>query len=107
MKNRVLFIFLSVLSIYMVYMINTIEVFPMKGMIADFRSPFLSIPASFLFLILGIAFLYFAFKKKLDIPEYLKCPTCKETFTYTNLKDGKCPNCKDIDAIDIEEYYKE
>lgn len=37
---------------------------------------------------------------------YSICPNCKETFTYEDLENGKCIHCKDVDTIDIEEYYK-
>ncbi|MCT7610324.1 hypothetical protein N5U14_05655 [Aliarcobacter butzleri] len=39
--------------------------------------------------------------------QYSKCPKCKEVFNYNELKDGKCKYCKDIDTIDIEEYFKQ
>ena len=37
---------------------------------------------------------------------YKKCPKCKETFDYKDTINGKCPNCKDVDTIDIKEYYE-
>jgi hypothetical protein len=46
-------------------------------------------------------------KNKLKKPEYTICPKCKETFTYHELKDGKCKYCKDVDTIDTDKYYKE
>ncbi|WP_419774193.1 hypothetical protein [Halarcobacter sp.] len=39
--------------------------------------------------------------------EYTICPNCKETFNYDDLKKGKCPYCKDVDTVDIEQYYKD
>ncbi len=60
-------------------------------------------------LIIGISFLYFWIKNKkeqqYDI-KYSKCPKCKESFNYSELEKGKCKYCKDVDTIDIEEYYK-
>jgi len=38
---------------------------------------------------------------------YTICPKCKETFNYTELENGKCKYCKDIDTVDIEQYYKD
>ncbi len=39
-------------------------------------------------------------------PQYTKCPNCKEVFNYNELKDGKCKNCKDVETVDLEEYFK-
>ena len=55
------------------------------------------------FMILGIVFAYSEYKKKKQ-PQYSKCPTCKETYFYKDLKDGKCPTCK-IDTVDIDKFY--
>lgn len=38
--------------------------------------------------------------------EFAKYPKCKETFNYNDTLDGKCPNCKDVDTMDIKEYYE-
>lgn len=38
--------------------------------------------------------------------EFSKCPKCKESYAYGELTNGKCKKCKNIDTIDIEEYYK-
>ncbi|MDD3774463.1 MAG: hypothetical protein PHV08_00735 [Sulfurovaceae bacterium] len=38
-------------------------------------------------------------------PQFTKCPQCKETFSYKDTINGKCPNCKDVDTLDIKEYY--
>ena len=45
-------------------------------------------------------------KKKNEKVLFSKCPTCKETFTYQDLKDGRCKYCEDVNTVDIEEYYK-
>ncbi len=45
-------------------------------------------------------------KKKAKI-KFSICPKCKETYTYKDLKDGKCPHCENIDTVDIEKYYKD
>jgi len=36
--------------------------------------------------------------------EYSKCPKCKESYRYSELKDGICPKCN-IKTVDMEEYY--
>ena len=38
--------------------------------------------------------------------EHSKCPTCKESFNYSELKNGKCKYCDETDTIEIDEYYK-
>lgn len=55
----------------------------------------------------GIIFLYLAFKIKEPKEKITKCPKCKEVFNYNELIDGKCKYCKDVDTIDIEEYFKQ
>ncbi len=59
-------------------------------------------------LVIGITWLYSAFKSTKPKPqaEHTICPTCKQTYNFTDLKDGKCPTC-DIDTIEIEHYYKD
>ena len=65
------------------------------------------------FIILIIGTIYFKYiEPKLPKSKEIKefnfsiCPNCKESFTYSELKDGKCKYCDDVDTIDIEEYYK-
>ncbi|QOG12852.1 hypothetical protein [Arcobacter sp. FWKO B] len=55
----------------------------------------------------GIVFLYLAYNLKEKPQKHSKCPICKETFNHHELENGKCPYCKDVDTVDIEEYYKE
>lgn len=59
-------------------------------------------------LCISFIFFYIGYKKhKTNTPQYTICPNCKETFNYDDLKKGKCPYCKDVDTVDIEQYYKE
>ena len=39
--------------------------------------------------------------------EHTICPNCKQTYNYKDLKDGKCPTCKETNTIEIEQYYKD
>ncbi len=55
------------------------------------------------FIILAILPFYYTMKK--NKTEYSKCPKCKETYFYSELKDGICPKC-DIKTVDIDEYYE-
>ncbi len=60
---------------------------------------------SIIWIFSGILFLYVS--KKIKKPEkYSKCPRCKESFNYNELEKGKCKYCKDIETIELEEYYK-
>ena len=52
-----------------------------------------------LFLIIGY------FSPSYSSNRYTICPKCKESYNYSELKDGNCPKC-DIKTVDIEEYYK-
>ena len=58
-------------------------------------------------IIIGLILSIYAIKRmnKFKVIEYSKCPECKESYTYSNLKDGICSKCK-IKTIDIKEYYK-
>lgn len=69
-----------------------------------FSDYYLFIPVSFLLFYVGYLFIRYNPKEKNE--KYTKCPTCKETFTYNELEKGKCKNCKDVDTIELEEYYK-
>lgn len=61
----------------------------------------LKFPIGIFFIILGVSY-YLYYRKK--IPEYSKCPKCKESYEYSELKDGFCPKCN-IKTIDINKYY--
>ncbi|QFR49548.1 hypothetical protein FJR48_07300 [Sulfurimonas lithotrophica] len=37
--------------------------------------------------------------------EYSKCPKCKKSYNYSELKDGMCPTCN-VKTIEMEEYFK-
>ncbi len=64
-------------------------------------------------ILVSLYMLYLSIKNKGDkknnsdkFIEYSKCPKCKRTFNYQDLNNGQCYKCKNIDTIDIEEYYK-
>lgn len=85
-----------------------IKKFAGRGGVYDFSSPFLFLPIGAMLIVLGGLLLISAIKefKKPKKPQVTKCPKCKETFNYNDTLDGKCPNCKDVDTIDIKEYYE-
>ncbi len=51
-----------------------------------------------------MSFLLILFTKFIKEVKYSKCPKCKETYTYSKLKDGMCPKC-DVKTIDMDKYY--
>lgn len=59
----------------------------------------------FIWLLSGVVFIIIAKDIKAKQIKYTICPNCKQTYNYKDLKDGKCPTCKDVDTIDIEHYY--
>jgi len=59
------------------------------------------IPTSILFFSIGIYIMLF----KENRIKYSKCPKCKKSYTYSDLKDGICPKCN-IKTIETAEYYK-
>lgn len=66
----------------------------------------ISFLGSIYLIIVGIILCIYAYYKKEKEEKFSKCPKCKETFNYNELEDGKCKYCKDIDTIDIDEYFK-
>ncbi len=65
---------------------------------------YLHVPVSFL--LFYIAYLFIKYSRKEKQEKYSKCPRCKESFNYNELEKGKCKYCKDIETIELEEYYK-
>lgn len=104
--NKLWQIIISILMFFIAYKIFVVKVFSQRWMTVDVSSPYLYIPFGSLFFIIGILILIDALKIKSKTPQYTKCPNCKETFNYNELENGKCKNCKEVDTIDIEEYYK-
>ena len=47
-----------------------------------------------------------ASKKGIIKIHFSKCPKCKENFTYSELNNGKCKYCEEVDTIDMDEYYE-
>ncbi len=68
---------------------------------------------NYLYLFIGLSLIifsafsmYIGYKSKEKQEKYSKCPRCKESFNYNELENGKCKYCKDIETIELEEYYK-
>ena len=60
---------------------------------------------SFIWFLSGLVLVYISTLMK-NKTEHSKCPTCKESFNYSELKNGKCKYCDEKDTIEIDEYYK-
>jgi hypothetical protein len=63
---------------------------------------FVKYPVSLFFIWVGFRFIFTKEKKE----KHSICPNCKQTYNHRDLEDAKYPVCKDVDLIDIEEYYK-
>lgn len=65
---------------------------------------------SIVFIFLGLFVVYKTMKMDMQNDtnnnvEFSKCPKCKTSYNYSDLKDGICPKCN-IKTIEMEEYYK-
>jgi len=65
---------------------------------------------SMIFVLLGLFIIYKTMKMNTHKDtctniEFSKCPKCKKSYTYSDLKDGLCPTCN-IKTVETEEYYK-
>ncbi len=59
-------------------------------------------------ILFGLIWFYTTFKSRTNYKktiEYSKCPKCKTSYTYSDLKDGICPTCN-IKTIETQEYFK-
>ena len=58
-------------------------------------------------LIIGlIIYIIYLIRLNSKTPEFTKCPKCKNSYNYSDTKNGKCPKCN-IDTIEVEKYYKQ
>ena len=86
--------------------------FSVKGNRIDLSKNNLNIYLGLFFLILSIIIVYMSRNSnsitidKTKTPQYTKCPNCKEVFNYNELTNDKCKNCKDVDTIDLDEYFE-
>ena len=109
-NNGVIFIAIFTIIVGMDLLIS--GAFSVKGNTIDLSKNNLNIYLGLIFLGFSIVIVYMS-KNSNSIttnqpktPQYTKCPNCKEVFNYNELKDGKCKNCKDVETVDLEEYFK-
>lgn len=64
-----------------------------------------SLPIGLIIIILGLLVLYYGYIFREQKVKYSKCPKCKKSYNYSELKDGMCPTCN-VKTIDMDEYFK-
>ena len=52
-----------------------------------------------------IAYTIYLIRLNSKMPEFTKCPKCKNSYNYTDTKNGKCPKCN-VETIEVEKYYR-
>ena len=99
---RHIFIFFGI-----IFFIEGILLFMGFNVISGFSKTIIPTPKniliSFSASILCIIVLFFLKDKEKKVSI---CPKCKEAFNYNELEDGKCKYCKNVDTVDIKQYYK-
>ncbi|NQY21995.1 MAG: hypothetical protein HRT40_11950 [Campylobacteraceae bacterium] len=103
-----------ILFILGVLIIITKELKNNRGISVDLSDSYLYLIFGGGLIIFSIYIVYLGFKDKKDKKdknkihkiEFSKCPICKENFTYSELNNGKCKYCEEVDTIDMDEYYE-
>lgn len=110
-NNGVIFIAIFTIIVGMDLLIS--GAFSVKGNTIDLSKNNLNIYLGLIFLGFSIVIVYMS-KNSNSIttnqpktPQYTKCPNCKEVFNYNELINGKCKNCKDVETVDLDEYFKQ
>lgn len=65
-----------------------------------------SIIIQIILIILLIAYTIYLIRLNSKIPEFTKCPKCKNSYNYADTKNGKCPKCN-VETIEVEKYYRQ
>ena len=65
-----------------------------------------SIIMQIILIILLIAYTIYLIRLNSKIPEFTKCPKCKNSYNYADTKNGKCPKCN-VETIEVEKYYRQ
>lgn len=97
-------IFFTLLSSLNLYKLLTGEGY--KGGKVFVFSTTQSIIIQIILISLLIAYTIYLIRLNYKIPEFTKCPKCKNSYNYTDTKNGKCPKCN-IDTIEVEKYYRQ
>ena len=65
-----------------------------------------SITMQIILIILLISYTIYLIRLNSKIPEFTKCPKCKNSYNYADTKNGKCPKCN-VETIEVEKYYRQ
>lgn len=105
----IILIFVGIDTIWHPTLYEPISIFGIKTLAKGGDVTAIKWEVGILFIIIGILLFYSEYRKKINIknPKYSKCPKCKEVFNFSELENGKCKYCKDIDTIDIDKYFKQ
>lgn len=98
----VIAIFFTLLSSFNLYKLLTGEGY--KGGKVYVVSIAQSIIMQIILIILLIAYTIYLIRLNSKIPEFTKCPKCKNSYNYAVTKNGKCPKCN-VKTIEVEKYY--
>ena len=99
----VMTIFFTLLSSFNLYKLLIDEGF--KGGKVYVVSTAQSIIMQIILIILLIAYTIYLIRLNSKIPEFTKCPKCKNSYNYAVTKNGKCPKCN-VKTIEVEKYYR-
>lgn len=99
----VIAIFFTLLSSFNLYKLLTDEGY--KGGKVYVVSTTQSIIIQIILIILLIAYTIYLIRLNSKMPEFTKCPKCKNSYNYADTKNGKCPKCN-IETIEVEKYYR-
>lgn len=100
----VIAIFFTLLSSFNLYKLLTDEGY--KGGKVYVVSTAQSITMQIILIILLITYTIYLIRLNSKIPEFTKCPKCKNSYNFTDIKNGKCPKCN-VEIIEVEKYYKQ
>jgi len=100
----VIAIFFTLLSSLNLYKLLTNEGY--KGGKVYVVSTAQSIIMQIVLIILLIAYTIYLIRLNSKMPEFTKCPKCKNSYNFTDIKNGKCPKCN-VETIEVEKYYRQ
>ena len=65
-----------------------------------------SITMQIILIILLISYTIYLIRLNSKIPEFTKCPKCKNSYNYADTKNSKCPKCN-VEIIEVEKFYRQ
>jgi hypothetical protein len=82
--------------------------FSWKNMNLDFSNYYLNMYIGLGLILFGLIWFYTTFNSRTKYKqkiEFFKCPKCKKSYNYSELKDGMCHTCN-VKTIEMDEYFK-